>query len=158
MKKVNFNKIANLIHRKRSPFSSREGRRGFTIVELVVAMAIIVLVSGAAISLVTTQVRVDTQAIQVTEATNVAENAIECFRYAVNVSGNDTEEEVIATFKDAFNKTLAEGEPELGEPVDNVYTINKHGAVITIEIDENEIHIVATVSNNKTIIEKSYTK
>ena len=151
MKKVNSMKNTNLIHRKRSPFSHREGnRRGFTIVELVVALAIIVLVSGAAISLVTTQVRVDTQAIQVTEATNVAENAIECFRYAVNNPGEGVEK----TFKNAFEKTGT----TLGEPVDNVYTINKHGAEITIKIDENTIHVVAIVSNNKTIIEKSYTK
>lgn len=146
----------------------REGnRRGFTIVELVVAIVIIVIVSGAGISLVMTQTKVDSQATQTVDATNICENAIECFRYAVNVSENDTEDEVVGTFKEAFNRTLADDE-KLDQPDDNgKYTINNGGAVIEITITENTdenginthtITINAVDSFGIVIFNDSYTK
>lgn len=147
-------------------YSNREGkngRRGFTIVELVVAMAIILIVSGTGIALIMTQTKVDSQASQTLDATNVCENAIECFRYAVNVSASDTKDEVVATFKEAFEKTGT----LLGEPDENgKYTISS-GAIIEITItektDENGINthtitIYAVDSFDKEIFNKSYTK
>lgn len=135
--------------------NKKDNRRGFTIVELVVAMVIIVLVSGAGISLVMTQTKVDNQATQTIDATNICENAIECFRYAVNVSSGD--EEIKTNFYSAFVLTGAlnvEDYPAAAES----YEINKGGAKITIAIVGNTISIVAVDSIGKEIFNDSYTK
>lgn len=143
--------------------NSMKNRRGFTIVELVVAMVIIVIVSGAGISLVLTQSKVDSQATQTVDATNICENAIECFRYAVNVSSGD--EEIKTNFYNAFVLTGAldtENYPQKDDE-DNVkiydnYEINASGAEITIAIDGNTIKVKAVDSFDVTIIDTTYTK
>ena len=168
MKKVNSIRNTNLIHHQRwSPFSNREGkagtRRGFTIVELVVAMVIIVIVSGAGISLVMTQTKVDSQATQTVDATNICENAIECFRYAVNVS--ETDDEIKTKFYEVFKLTGAldtEKYPQK-DADENViiysdYEINTSGAKISIAISGKTITINAVDSFDVTIFDGSYTK
>ena len=94
----------DLIHRKRSPFRDREGsrsRRGFTLVEVVVALVIIVLVSGISIGVVTVNNKAHAETIDMIEATNIAENAIECFRFAVRNGGD-----VKGTFEKHFAKSM----------------------------------------------------
>ena len=95
----------DLIHRKRSPFRDREGsrsRRGFTLVEVVVALVIIVLVSGISIGVVTVNNKAHAETIDMIEATNIAENAVECFRFAVRNGGED----VKGTFEKHFAKSM----------------------------------------------------
>ena len=133
----------------------REGRGGFTMVELVVALVIIAIVSLATVSLIITQNNMNQKATQVIEATNVAENAIECFRFAVN--DPDTSISVEDKFEIAFGKTLGENY-DFGD-AQGEYIINKHGATITIEIDGNKITITAIASDGDIIIDnKSYSK
>ena len=150
-----------------------DNRRGFTIVELVVAMVIIVLVSGAGISLVMTQTKVDSQAIQTVEATNICENAIECFRYAVNASGDD-EVKIKTEFYEAFKLTGALDTKKYPQKdadekviIYSDYEINTSGATINIAIvgntDENgiithTIKIYAVDSFGVVIFDDSYTK
>lgn len=124
-------------------------------------MVIIVIVSGAGISLVMTQTKVDSQATQTVDATNICENAIECFRYAVNNPGEGVEE----TFKEAFNRTLADDEKLVDpDPETDKYTINKGGAVIEITITEDTVNSTYTIdiyavdSFDVTIFDGSYTK
>ena len=85
---------------------NKNGRRGFTMVELVVALAIIAIVSIATVFLIITQTNMNAKSIQVVEATNVAENAIECFRFAVN--DPDPSTSVEDKFENAFGKTLGQ--------------------------------------------------
>lgn len=142
----------------------RGNRRGFTIVELVVAMVIIVIVSGAGISLVMTQTKVDSQATQTVDATNICENAIECFRYAVNVSEGD-DDKIKTNFYEAFKLTGAldtEKYPQK-DADENViiysdYEINTSGAKISIAISGKTITINAVDSFDVTIFDGSYTK
>ena len=124
-------------------------------VELVVALVIIAIVSLATVSLIITQNNMNQKATQVIEATNVAENAIECFRFAVN--DPDTSISVEDKFEIAFGKTLGENY-DFGD-AQGEYIINKHGATITIEIDGNKITITAIASDGDIIIDnKSYSK
>lgn len=110
--------------------------RGFTVAEVVVALTIIVLVSGASLLTFATQARVEAKTAQTFEATNIAENAIECFIYA----GGD-----VGTFKTAFNEKSGytlEGE--------GPYTVTKDGVTATITIENKGIKII--VKNSSDVI------
>ena len=138
----------------------REGKGGFTMVELVVALVIIAIVSLATVSLIITQNNLNLKSTQVIEATNVAENAIECFRFAVNHpvdpedEDNDPDkDDVIESFEIAFNKTGYALDNPAGE-----YELNVHGATVTITISGNQITIIATASDNDEILRTEYTK
>ena len=61
--------------------SDRRTRGGFTLAEVVVALAVIVIVTAAAMTLISSQLTLELETIQTVEAANIAENAIECFRF-----------------------------------------------------------------------------
>ena len=112
--------------------------RGFTVAEVVVALTIIVLVSGASLMTIAVQARVEAKTAQTFEATNIAENAIECFIYAGGDAGK---------FEEAFKNsgyTLTEIE------TDKEYTVTK-GVVTATIIIENTVEnkeIKITVANS----------
>lgn len=119
-------------------------RRGFSLVEVVVALTVIVIMSGAAITLINTHTDVQVRTIQTTEAANIAENAIECFRFA-----KDTGE-----FKTSLEKTTVSLEGENGN-----YKVIKNGVTVIIEITDNTIKVSAQNKNNEIILDEiSYTK
>ena len=124
----------------------KKNRRGFTIAEVIVALTVIIIVSGATLMLVASQANAETVAIQTIEATNIAENAIECFRYA---NGD------VDKFKNAFNSP--ETMPDLqGEAP---YTVKKDGLTVSIRIAGNTITVSATNASGKTILgTTTYTK
>lgn len=129
--------------------NSRNNRRsrGFTVVELVVAMAVILIVSATAISLINTQNTVYLRTLQTVEATNMAENAIECFRYA----GSEN-------FKAVYEKSL--NQITLVDDTDNGktdYTFETNGMEVIITIEGDTITFTAH-DGNKVILTKSYTK
>ena len=128
-------------------------KNGFTIVELVVALAIITIVSATAIGIINVQNTVYLRTVQTVEATNIAENAIECFRWAVNNATEENNAENI--FEEAFAKTGYKfTENESGK-----YTIETNGMTveITITVTENKIDIYA-YDGNKDILTKSYSR
>lgn len=133
--------------------------RGFTLIELVVAIAMILIVSGAGVLLVTTQTRVDAQANQAIEATNISENAIDCFRFAVNDPENTDKEKVIAAFKAALENTGI----DIGNHENGKFSFENDKTTIEITITQNgdnsyTIHIYAKDSFDKEIIDETYTK
>jgi prepilin-type N-terminal cleavage/methylation domain-containing protein len=123
--------------------NSIKNRRGFTVVELVVAITIIVIVSATAIGLINTQNKIHQQTMQTVEATNMAENAIECFRVT---SGE-------AEFKVAYAKTFT----DKARPTD-LLNFETNGMTVTITISENTLTFKAVAAGDKIILEKSYTK
>lgn len=140
--------------------NSKRTKKGFTIVELVVAMAVIVIVSTTAISLVSFQNRNYLRTTQTLTATNMAENAIECFRWA---GGNED------VFVNAYSKTLPDGTSLTGDG--GTYTVEANGMNITIQITKTtkiveEVEVVESQlsftavakEGNKVILERSYTR
>ena len=124
--------------------------RGFTVAEVVIALTVIVIVSGASMTLVAMQARNEVRAVQTIEATNIAENAIECFRYA----DGDAEKFKSAFFNEYSGYTLV-GSGTSEDP----YTVTKDGVTVNIEISGNTITVSATNANNVTILGKTtYTK
>ena len=131
----------------------RIGKRGFTMVELVISLTIIGIVTLASIGIISAQTRVNVLTNQTIEATNMAENAIECFRYAVNVGGDEE------TFKQVFEPTL---DGDTLTPTANGYQFVKNGLTVNIALDfvseEKTIHITVEDSSGDNIIDETYTK
>ena len=135
-------------------------RSGFTLVEVVVALVIIVLVSGISIGVVSIDNKTHYETIDMIEATNIAENAIECFRFAVNNGGADVkgmfEDRLEATFnvKEDEESPLKESDANPGS-----YTITEGRVVVEIKINGNSITITATNGgmNEYLIEEVTYT-
>ena len=59
-------------------------RKGFSLMEVVVAMVIIALVSTVVMTLINSSDTIERNTMGVLNATNITENIIECFRYADN--------------------------------------------------------------------------
>ena len=133
---------------------NREGnRRGFTIVELVVTLTIIVLVSAISIGVVAVNNKTYGETIDMIEATNIAENAVECFRFAVN-NPQTGENGVKLAFEAAFsqtNQTLN----AVAEPVDcdYAYTVNVDDVVVSISISGNTITVSASSETDANLLE-----
>ena len=112
----------------------RASRRGFSLVEVVVGMVLIIMVSGASIFLVMQHSKAERTVLWTVEATNIAENAIECFHAA-----NDTEH-----FKELFfggvygpdYENLAGYVYKNYDPI-HTYEYNHQGLDVTIEINTN---------------------
>ena len=151
-----------------------KSRRGFTLVEVVVALVIIVLVSGISIGVVSIDNKTHYETIDMIEATNIAENAIECFRFAVRNGGvdKDTERKI---FWDSFDKYISFENSKTTKITVTVEQQNSHGSVINLDdftvtdgrvvvsislnFDDNSITITATNGGtNEFLLEpKTYT-
>ena len=103
-------------------------RRGFTVAEVVVALTVIVLVTGTTMTFIGRHIIRETRTIQSVSATNIAENAIECFRYSQNNSDK--------SFSDLFEKTVNKNDIT---KEGNTYTVKKDGLTVEITIDNNTI-------------------
>ena len=123
---------------------NREGnRRGFTIVELVVTLTIIVLVSAISIGVVAVNNKTYGETIDMIEATNIAENAVECFRFAKNTG---------ADFKTTLVKTLSDGQI-FTEVEENSYTVSIDDVVVSISISGNTITVSASSETDENLLE-----
>ena len=83
---------------RNSERNAHSSRRGFTVLEVVIALTVITIVSASAFALIHSHIKLEQQSIQSIEATNIAENAIECFRFANGDSGG---------FKDAYETAVS---------------------------------------------------
>ena len=130
--------------------SKVNSRKGFTIAELVVAMAIIVIVSATAIALINTQNTIHLRTMQTVEATNMAENAIECFRYADSVEG----------FEKVYAKTGVTVQNKTTDNAKTTFSFEESNMNVTITVTSNELTFVATdiTDSSKVILQKSYMK
>ena len=141
--------------------SKKNGRRGFTIAELVVALAIIVIVSATAVAIVNSQNTIYLRTVQTTEATNMAENAVECFRFAVEnpnntfiENGSEVKTDSISSaFYYMYSKT---GCLEEYTEAQDSYEIKTNGMTVTITIEGDTLTFLAK-DGEKEILKESYT-
>ena len=99
---------------------NKRKRRGFSLVEVVIALTVITIISSAALSLVLSSAKSDDKALRTTQVMIAADNALECFEFA------DTEEE----FATLIKKT---GDYSLGE--DGKYVCDENSYVVTVSVD-----------------------
>lgn len=140
--------------------NSKKSKQGFTILELVVALGIILTMSVSAVSVIQVQNNIYRTTLYTTEATNMAENAIECFRFAVE-NKNDTDglENINNSFKKAFALTV-----NIEEDALDLTNFQYNGLDVEIKISETSEnsgkYVLSFVAkqNDKIVLEESYTK
>jgi type II secretory pathway pseudopilin PulG len=120
---------------------------------VIVALTVIVIVSAAAVVLIAAQIRAETKAARTITATNMAENAVECFRYACDAEG------AAEAFEDAFGNSgcgyaLTETETDTEytakhNGVTGYFTIDFNRKTIKVEIRNTDGETIVSVENYK---------
>ena len=139
-------------------------KRGFTILEVVIAMAIIAIVTATAASIMTSAQKSMARSQKSVLAANDIANITECFKYTVCESGSiDDFEKVIDDFEKAvvFAFGLApEGFTPTTDGVYDVYELTRDGYVITVTVTttgtEQTVNSVARDGDGKVIFELTY--
>lgn len=117
-------------------------RRGISLVEVVVALAVITIISAAALSLVISSARVDANSLRSTQVMMAAENVLECYRFA----------EIEGDFADLLQKT---GDYK---KVDDAYVLTEKAYVITVNYTDTKLTFSATDSDGKEIYKYEFNK
>ena len=121
--------------------------KGVTIMEMVIALTVITIISGAALSIILSSIKVESRSAQIVEVTNLVESSIECFQYS------DNENEYLELLKkiDANFSMIEKAEynekndEDLEEEIDVVYVLIDGIKIIRIKYDKegNKIEIDA---------------
>lgn len=134
-----------------------KNKRGYSLVEVVIALSVIVTVSITALSIVLSSVATKVNAINKTEAQSFADNVWESFKAA------DTQDEFLSLVSFSEDVTLTESETD--ESGNTIYTYyseeHKFTAEIAVRYSENarsEFSISVTDKDGDSIISFSYRK
>lgn len=140
-------------------------KRGFTILEVVIAMAIIAIVTATAASIMTSAQKSMARSQKSVLAANDIANITECFKYTVCKSGSiDDFEKVVVDFEQAvvFALGAEQGEFTLTDGVYDVYELTRDGYVITVTVTTTEteqtVYSVAKDGDGKVIFELTYSQ
>ena len=129
-----------------------KSKGGFTILEVVIAMAIIAIVTATAASIMTSAQKSMARSQKSVLAANDIANITECFKYTVG-EGRDIDE-----FRQAV--VFAFGLASEGfTPTDGVYGLTRDGYVITVTVTtgtEKTVNSVAKDGDGKVIFELTY--
>ena len=123
----------------------RTNKRGFTVAEIVIAMAVVVLVTATALTTVLTTRNAERNVLQNADALRFAENAWECFKASEN------EQDFLTAI------TFAEGVTPEGEAGNYTFPSSEYGytASLTLSGDTLSVRIVA---DEKELLSFTYTK
>lgn len=133
-----------------------KSKGGFTILEVVIAMAIIAIVTATAASIMTSAQKSMARSQKSVLAANDIANITECFKYTVCESGN------IDDFKKAVEFAFglaSEGFTPTTDGVYVVYELTRDGYVITVTVTtrtEKTVNSVAKDGDGKVIFELTY--
>ena len=130
-----------------------KSKGGFTILEVVIAMAIIAIVTATAASIMTSAQKSMARSQKSVLAANDIANITECFKYTVCESGNIDDFEKAVAF--AFG-LASEG---FTPTTDGVYELTRDGYVITVTVTtgtEKTVNSVAKDGDGKVIFELTY--
>ncbi len=134
-----------------------KSKGGFTILEVVIAMAIIAIVTATAASIMTSAQKSMARSQKSVLAANDIANITECFKYTVCKSGriDDFEKAVVFAFGLA-----SEGFTPPTDGVYYVYELTRDGYVITVTVTttgtEQTVNSVAKDGDGKVIFELTY--
>ena len=134
-----------------------KNKRGYSLVEVVIALSVIVTVSITALSIVLSSVATKVNAINKSHAQSFADNVWESFKAA------DTQDEFLSLVSFSEDVTLTESETD--ESGNTIYTYyseeHKFTAEIAVRYSENarsEFSISVTDKDGDSIISFSYRK
>ena len=108
-------------------------RRGISLVEVIVALAVITIISAAAFSLMIYSSRAEADAVRTTSISAAADDVLECFRYAEND----------AEFFEAIAKLDEYDRVEEGR-----YVLNKPTYTLYLNIDNDKLSFSAHKAEN----------
>ena len=131
-------------------------KKGVTLLETVIAIALLAIISVVAVSVSVSSIKSEEKNIQAMEISFIAENAIECFRFADN---NDKFIEALNKTTDSehpFNKLAEEGAEANDKKSTYTYVKSAYKVVIVADYTTNTIQITAEDKNGKTIYSLSY--
>lgn len=115
-------------------------RRGISMTEVVIAMAMVVIVTGAAISVLIASVKSDAKYLAKSNALTGCENAVECVRFAEDIDTLDEALEKVGFVTDEDNEyTYKSGESTVKVTVQT--TDNKLESCVVFYNDE-EIYTI----------------
>ena len=134
-----------------------KNNRGYSLVEVVIALSVIVIVSVSALSIVLSSVATKVNAINKSHAQSFADNVWESFKAA------DTQDEFLSLIAFSEGTTLTEGvTDESGKTTYTYYSQeNKFTAEIAVSYQENarpELEVMVTDKDGDEIISFSYRK
>ena len=133
-----------------------KSKGGFTILEVVIAMAIIAIVTATAASIMTSAQKSMARSQKSVLAANDIANITECFKYTVGEGkGIDKFEQAVAF---AFG-LASEGFTPTTDGVYDVYELTRDGYVITVTVTtgtEKTVNSVAKDGDGKVIFELTY--
>lgn len=138
-----------------------KSKGGFTILEVVIAMAIIAIVTATAASIMTSAQKSMARSQKSVLAANDIANITECFKYTVTV-GEGSDIDKFQKFQQAvvFAFGLAsEGFTPTTDGVYDVYELTRDGYVITVTVTtgtEKTVNSVAKDGDGKVIFELTY--
>ena len=62
----------------------KNSRKGVSLVELVIALAVIMIITAASISMIHSSIKIEVRAASIIEANNAAESIVEMYRFSNN--------------------------------------------------------------------------
>lgn len=130
-----------------------KSKGGFTILEVVIAMAIIAIVTATAASIMTSAQKSMARSQKSVLAANDIANITECFKYTVG-KGRD-----IDKFKQAVVFAFGLASEGFTPTTDGVYELTRDGYVITVTVTigtEKTVNSVAKDGDGKVIFELTY--
>ena len=122
--------------------NKNRSRRGISLVEVVVALAVITIISAAALSLVISSARVDANSLRSTQVMMAAENALECYRFA------ESKEEFAALLEKTGDYKGSDG----------VFVLTEKSYTITVNYTDMQLTFSATDSDGKEIYKYEFNK
>lgn len=117
-------------------------RRGISLVEVIVALAVITIISTAALSLVISSARVDANSLRSTQVMMAAENALECYRFA------ESKEEFAALLEKTGDYKGSDG----------VFVLTEKSYVITVHYTNTKLTFSATDGDGEEIYSYEFDK
>ena len=124
-----------------------QSRKGISVTEVVIAMAVVVLITGSAISVLAASVKADAKYITKSAALEGCETAVECIRFA-----DDTDTLKTALAKAGFDI------PEQGAEQENTFTLSVGDETVEVVVtadSENNTENYVVYFNGEEIYETS---
>ena len=123
----------------------RSKKGGFTVLEMVIAMAVVVIVTATAVTLVLSSRKAETRVLRNADATRLAENVWECFK------ATDSETDFLAAVE------YAEGITPEGESGTYTLTPERYGYTAALTLDGESLQVVI-IADGDEFLSFSYRK
>ena len=121
-------------------------KKGFSIAEVVIAIAVISIISVGAVTTITLSIKNQRKNLTYQDVSFTCNSVIDCFRY-----NSDNLSSTLSTIYDASNVSVDENNS-------NIISINRNTYTLKILVNGNTLTLSAVDKNNKELYKVSYAK